>query len=304
MVMSTITYPDLFTCSSSYSHIFLEKSVERRLQKLLDEHDTPFTRKKKRTIESSNSLKKEAIYEAYIYEMKVRWQFKRLLMFWRLHKLNSKAESVIDLITLQEITKPVYIYDKGRRYAFEAKTLSQSISSSLLYQSGSFPHPLEPKNIYTNKIFTYSQLVSVYNQLQTYGFMPWTFNLYRESDFRIQRFLSLNYRILTLKAIKYQLDKTDTEDSIEMVINFIETVSDTIGFELTDRKRDVITAALEVIPEHPIIAGLRCLTYADLESDILTNSSSPFITVAASRLLEQWLVLSFDTKVSLKLENT
>lgn len=303
-MVETVTYPDLFTCSSSYSHIFLEKSIEKRLQKLLDEYDKPFTRKKKRTIEPNNSLKKESIYEAYIYEMKVRWQFKRLLMLWRLHKLNSKAEPVIDLVTLQEVVKPVYIYEKGRRYAFEAKTLSQSISSSLLYQSGSFPHPLEPKNIYTNKLFTYSQLVSIYNQLQAYGFMSWAFGLYRESDFRIQRFVSLNFRILTLKAIKYQLDKTDSEDSIEMVINFIETISDIIGFELTDRKRDVFTAALEVIPEHPIVAGLRCLTYADLENDILTNSTSPFIAVAASRLLDQWLTLSFETKVMMKLENT
>ncbi len=294
--------PLLFTCPSSYAHIFLEKSLEKRLQKLYDEYQLPI-RKKRMRLEAETKVVKQDLYELYIYEMRIRWQFKRLLMLYRTYILNKKAEPVIDLVTLQAVEKPIYIYDKNRRYAFEAKTLSQSITSSLLHQSASFAQPLDPKNVYTNKYFTYAQLVSIYYQLQSYGYMSSAISLFKEADFRIARFLSVNYRFLTIKAIKYQLDKTDSEDSIEMIINFIETVADTTGFNLTDRKRNILTAALEVIPNHPITAGLRCLTYADLESDIMGNGTSPFITLSASRLLDQIFTLSFHPKVIEKLSS-
>ena len=295
------TYPLLYTSPSCYAPIFLERSIEKRLQKLYDEYNEQIIKKKKPRLISESKPVKDQIYELYIYEMRIRWQLKRLLMLWRIYKLNKKAEPVIDLVTMQHIEKPVYIYDRSRRYTFEAKTLSQTISSYLLHQSGSFSKPLDPKNIYTNTYFTYSQLVSIYYQLQSHGFMSWVIGLFKDADFRIGRFISMNYRLLTLKAVKYQLDKTDTEDSIEMVINFVESISDTIGFNLTDRKRNVLTAALEVIPNHPITAGLRCLTYADLEADIMGYGSSPFITLSASRLLDQILVLSFNPKVIEKL---
>lgn len=290
-------YPVLFTCPSNYAPIFLESSIEKRLQKLYDEYNEPTIKKKKRELSNESMPIKDQIYELYIYEMRVRWQLKRLLMLWRVYKLNKKAEPIIDLVTLQHIEKPVYIYDRSRRYTFEAKTLSQTISSSLLHQSGSFAHPLDPKNIYTNKQFTYSQLVSIYYQLQSYGYMSWVIGLLKDADFRINRFMTINYRLLTLKAIKYQLDKTDTEDSIEMIINFVESVSDTIGFNLTDRKRNILTAALEVIPNHPVTAGLRCLTYADIEADIMGVGLSPFITLSASRLLDQIITLSYNPQV-------
>jgi len=300
------TYPLLFTCPSQYANIFLEKSLEKRLQKLFDEYsgiNEKISRKKRRGL-IADTTEKINVYEAYMVEMKVRWQLKRLLVLWKIYTINKKAEPVIDLVTLQEVEKPVYIYDNGRRYAFEAKTLAQTISSSLLHQSSSFAHPLDPKNIYTNKYFKYSQLVSIYYQLQSYGYMSWALSLFKEADFRIGRFLHMNYRLLTLKAIKYLLDKTDTEDSIEMIINFVETVAETTGFNLTDRKRNVLTAALEVIPNHPVTAGLRSLTYADLESDIMGNSSSPFITLSASRYLDQIVPLGFHPKVMAKLQTT
>lgn len=306
-------YPLLFTCNSNYANIFLEKSITKRLQKLFDEYNEindflsseQISRKKRRNIVAETIEKKYInIYEAYIVEMRVRWQLKRLVVLWRKYIINKKTEPVIDLVTLQEVEKPVYIYDKGRRYAFEAKTLSQTISSSLLHQSSSFAQPLDPKNIYTNKHFSYIQLVSIYYQLQSYGYMSWSLCLFKEADFRITRFLHLNYRLLTLKAIKYQLDKTDTEDSIEMIINFVETVADSTGLNLTDRKRNVLTAALEVLPNHPVTASLRSLTYADLEADIMGNSSSPFITFSASRYLDQLTSLSFHPEVMAKLQTT
>jgi hypothetical protein len=233
------------------------------------------------------------ICKKYICEMRIRWRMKSLLNFWLQKKIDKRSEPAIDLITLQPVKQPIYVYNitNRRRFVFEARTLCQSINSNLKRQNASFSQPIEPKNTFTNKPFTYIQMISIYYQLMLSGYMCWSLGLYMESCCRIDRYKLVASIPLTIHAIQDEINNVDSEESKEMQINFIESISIVNEFDLTNRKRKVFEVAIERIPNHPIIASLRALAYMELEADVLNQDVSLFLSLASCSYLEKWYEL-------------
>jgi hypothetical protein len=258
---------------------FFNTSVKERLSNIIDYMKNP-----------SSDID---ICTKYICEMRIRFCFKKLLFQWLKKKVDKKSEEAIDLITLQPVKQAIYVYNMTdrRRYIFEARTLCQSINSNLKRQNASFSQPIEPKNIFTNKPFTYVQMISIYYQLMLSGYMCWSLGLYMESCCRIDRYKLVASIPLTLHAIRDEINCIDSDESREMQINFIESISIVNGFDLTNRKRKVFVVAIKNIPDHPIIASLRALAYMDLEATVLDQDISLFLSLASSTYLEKWIEL-------------
>ena len=257
---------------------FFNTSVRERLSNIIDYMKKPG---------------KIDICTKYICEMRMRFCFKKILFHWLKKKIDKKSEDAIDLITLLPVKQPIYVYDipGRRRYAFEARTLCQSINSNLKRQNASFSQPIEPKNTYINKPFTYVQMISIYYQLLLSGYMCWSLGLYMESCCRIDRYKHVASVPLTLHAIHDEIKNVESEESKEMQINFIESISIVNGFDLTNRKRKVFEVAIERIPDHPIIASLRALAYMQLEADVLNQDVELFLSLASCNYLEKWAIL-------------
>jgi hypothetical protein len=278
--------PHLFTPS------FMNPSVRFRLDTIMDYKDTPFSNKITDEPSYFDNFS-ECIYSLYLNEMRVRWAMRQLANLFILRQIDKKTKPEIDLITMQPVAVPIHIYDipTRRKYSFEARELSRLIRTNLLHQRTSFPEPLQPKNTYTNRLFSYQQLVSIYYQLEKSGHMTWPLALYREYDFRIERFKSIAYRPLTIHSIKEEIDDLGSEESTEAQINFLETIAFTANFPLSTRKRETFEAALQVIPNHPIMASFRSLTFMSLEAAVIGKNIDTFLAFSATRLLEKWDII-------------
>lgn len=255
---------------------FFNTSVKERLSNIIDYMKKP-----------SSDID---ICTKYICEMRMRFCFKKLLFQWLKKKIDKKSEEAIDLITLLPVKQAIYVYDMPgrRRYVFEARTLCQFINSNLKRQNASFSQPIEPKNTFINKPFTYIQMISIYYQLLLSGYMCWSLGLYMESCCRLERYKLVASVPLTLHAIHDEINNVDSEESREMQINFIESISIINGYDLTNRKRKVFEVAIKHIPNHPIIASLRALAYMDLEATVLDQDISLFLSLASCTYLEKW----------------
>ena len=271
-----------------FSEAFTNPSVRTRLETILQCKDDAFSSK----MLGRSYLDKfsDSICSSYIREMRIRWALRRFVAAWIVRKIDKKTEPALDIITLQAIQQPIHVYciSTRRRYDFEAKELSRLIRSNLLYQSGSFPQPQYPKNSFTNKTFTYVQMISICQQLEQCGYMSWPLALFKEYDFRIERFTCLAHRPLIINAIEEELFDVENEEGQEMLMNFIETVSYSADFPISDRKREILEAAMHVIPHHPIMASLRSLAFMELESGIIGKNIWPFLTISASALFDKW----------------
>jgi len=166
---------------------------------------------------------RDSIYENYYKEYKLRFLFRILLQKWRIHKLDAEYTEIPDPITLQEPDKPITIYDwkANKKFVFDAKSLSNSINSDLLYYENGFAIPHSPKNLITNLPFTYPELVSIYYQLKNTGESKWAFSSLKELNFNKPRWELYNKQQLFYNAIRNEIIKLDSYDGRELFIDFI-----------------------------------------------------------------------------------
>lgn len=234
--------------------------------------------------------------------MRIRWQMRRLLAIWLRRYIDRRTDPTNDLVTLQPIIQPVHVYDFPRRrcFSFEAKTCAQAIQAALSHGRDGFSQPLEPKNLYTNRPFTYVQLVAIGNQLKVYGLEPWLLAAYREHDFRLTYYARMIHTTLTTRAIKSEL-RTDSEYSHDMIIGFIEGMLYDCEIPNSAYITKVLKAALEVVPDHPLIGTFRLLTYVDYEADILGQDSNLFLLYTTKCLFDKIGVLEKIPAIAAKL---
>lgn len=153
----------------------------------------------------------------------LRWKLKRFLTLWRV--CHCKKINDTDFITLCPIEKPITIVSFSTRsiYTFESSSILQDIHKKLLHHSGLFPHPIFPRNPYTNENFTLSQLLNIHKQCSRFGNVSWSLEAFYRSKMSIPTFLQVQRKGLRIHALKSILfDYSDIEGTI-LLLNFIES---------------------------------------------------------------------------------
>ena len=208
------------------------------------------------------------IYQEYIVESRLRYQFKRLLNAWLQKKMNRKTSDPIDPITMNPIQHPIYVYDgkQRRRYVFEADSLNKSIKRNLYAHEYTIPGPKKPVNIITNRPFTYAQLVSIYDQLLSTRTRIEDFSTFRKVQFRLETWKLYMYNRLYMAAIKDELYNYQSGDGKDMLEDFIKDMITIIKVPLTERFELMITNAVSWYPEDPLLQQFRTLCLSSYEA--------------------------------------
>jgi hypothetical protein len=209
-----------------------------------------------------------AVRQEYIIETRLRFQFKRLLSAWLQRKMNRKTSDLIDIVTMNPIQHPIYVYDlkQRRRYVFEADSLNKSIKRNLYAQEYTIPGPKKPVNIITNKPFTYAQLVSIYDQLLSTRTRIEDFSAFRKFQFRLETWKLYMYNHLYMAAIKEELYNYQSMDGKDMLEDFIKDMIAIIKVDLTERFELMITNAVSWYPANSLIQQFRSLCLSSYEA--------------------------------------
>ena len=232
---------------------------------------------------------KEAVYGAYIKEWRLRYLFKKVLIFWRKYRMNKTYEKEIDPITLSEPEKEVYIYDwtNKRKFVFDAKSLAILIESKLMYHEYGFPVPQYPKNPKNNVEFSYKQLVSLYNQLKVHGELRWGFTTLREYNFNKNRWHMYHKSALTMNSIRFSISLLDTYEARDLFSDFIFSKMDELGL---NHSVDICTAyqiAMIRIPTHWYLEKLKSLAISYYEAEHLGHNRKRIINAACVRIFKK-----------------
>lgn len=288
--------PHMLVCSPTYTHIFQKKTLEGRLSTILSYKALKYKYAEKEHVVDMRKFYEDAC-AAYMAEQRVRWAFRQLLTIWLKKRIDAAAEPTIDLVTLDTIHHPVYVYDMAarRRYTFEGKTFAQAIQANLFHQRDGFPQPIAPKNIFTNEAFTYAQQVSVYFQLREQGRGSWPLAYYKECDFRTEQFRTKANIPITLRALHDEIRCVDSHRGKDIIMAFIEYMVDHFEIPRRGSVLRLFEVALEEVPHHPIIEKFRMLAYADMEAQTMDSDATVILAMAAEGLLaKRWLLKKVD----------
>lgn len=233
------------------------------------------------------------IYEYYLIDRKLKWQFRRLLLAWRIHKIDKSTPSSIDPITLFPPEDPFEVYDMPakRKYIFDSKNLYRSITQYLLTQSYSFPKPIEPKNLFTNTPFTYSQLVSIYMNLKKLGHCSWALSSFKSHNFNLERWKLFNNSAITMHAIKENLSRLDTQDGRYQLYNYIKDRAFDADLPYEDEDLTYFRIGLTRYPNHPLLQSMKANAVAYYEMDHFNLQAEELLLIAFMNLYDKQSVL-------------
>jgi hypothetical protein len=212
---------------------------------------------------------KELVYEAYIKEYRLRYYFKRVLILWRIYKMNRSCERELDPITLCEPEKEIYLYDwdNKKKFIFDAKSLATLIESKLMYQECGFPVPMYPRNPKNNVEFSYKQMISLYYQLKNHGELRWGFTTLREYNFNKHRWHMYHKSALTINSIKVSITLLDTIDGRELFSDFIFAKMEELGFRYTNTIVNIYNIAMIRLPNHWYLEKIKSLAISHYEGE-------------------------------------
>ncbi len=228
------------------------------------------------------------VYTAYYREIKLQRIFKKLLNIWRIYRIDKAYVKDIDPITLSEPEKCIIVYDmkNKRKYILDGKSLSNSINASLLYYQNAFASPLNPKNPKTNVEFTYSQLISIYYQLQEKGELKWTISTLKESNFNVYRWNIYNKSILAINAIKNEINKLDTYDGKELLLDFIITKLEEYDMHPTELVTKAYEVGINKVPNHTYLQKLKPIAIIHYEAIQYNLNMSGTIKAACLKIFK------------------
>lgn len=232
---------------------------------------------------------KEAVYGAYIKEWRFRHIFKKVLIFWRIYRMNKTCEKEIDPITLSEPEKEVYMYDwlNKRKFIFDAKSLATLIESKLMYHEYGFPVPQYPKNPKNNVEFSYKQLVSLYNQLKVHGESRWAFMTLREYNFNKNRWHMYHKSALTMNSIRFNISLLDTYEARDLFSDFIFAKMDELGLNHGTNVCTAYQIAMIQIPTHWYLEKLKSLAVSHYEAEHFGHNRKRIINAACARIFKK-----------------
>ena len=232
---------------------------------------------------------KDAVYTAYIKEWRLRFLFRRVLLLWRVYKMNKVCEKEIDPITLSEPEKEIYMYDwsNRRKFVFDAKSLATLIESKLMYNEYGFPVPQCPRNPKNNVEFSYKQLVSLYYQLKTQGELRWGFTTLREYNFNKNRWQLYHKSALTMNSIKSNLLLLDSYEARELFTDFIFAKMDELGLAHSNYIYDVYQLAMVKVPMHWYLERLKSLAVSHYEATHFGHNRDRNINAACIKIFKK-----------------
>lgn len=163
----------------------------------------------------------EQVKEAFERNQTLRFQFKRLLNAWRFRHV--EFVNTVDVVTQEEIQKPVRIYDWALRkgYAFEAATILRDSTLRLLNHNCLMMESLPPRNILTNMKFTEGQCIAVSKQMQAHGITNAHWECFAKSKFSIQKLL-YTYEVPMRLELLQGLFKQYSWDAADLLLDFID----------------------------------------------------------------------------------
>jgi hypothetical protein len=209
---------------------------------------------------------REQLYTAYLLEMRMRRAFRTLLHRWRIRRV--QREDPIDPITLSPPTEPVTVYDLPRRiYHYEARSLSTWCEANLAHHEGGFATPQSPRNPWTNEPFTWSQLLSITEQLRAWGRLGRHMTTFRHHRFDLPGWRLYHHSALTLAAIRTSLTRLDTPEAREMLEDFIHAKREELHLYTTPAIERAYRAALLRAPTHWFIETLKGVAFQHYEAD-------------------------------------
>lgn len=154
---------------------------------------------------------------------KVRFSMKRMVLLWKLRR--TRQMNTEDISTMEVPKKQVVLYsaDLRNKYVFEANTLLKDSVSRLTLNEEFFPHPLYPRNPFTNEKLTYGQLLSIHKQLRLHGITHWIWEAFFQSRFSLESLLDSFSSSLKIHSIKSFFSDNNDYLSQTYVADFIES---------------------------------------------------------------------------------
>lgn len=227
------------------------------------------------------------VFSAYMREMKLRAAFRRVWAMWKVYKLNKIVQEDIDPITLYEPVNRVVLYDKYKKYVFDANSLATWIESKLLYQEYGFALPMYPCNPWTNLEFTYVQMISIYYQLKAYGELRWGLITLKQHNFNKKMWGLYHKSALTMKAIKTNLWALDNMESRELLEDFIFAMYDELRITVTQPIIHGFRTATRRVPQHWYLEKWKALAFEHLEAEHFGQNRRQAILHAAMLLFRK-----------------
>jgi hypothetical protein len=231
---------------------------------------------------------KELVYEAYIKEWRLRFAFKKMLILWRVYKMNKTCEKEVDPITLSEPEKEIYVYDwdNKKKFVFDAKSMATNIETKLMYHEYGFPSPMYPRNPKNNVEFSYKQMVSLYYQLKAHGELRWGFTTLREYNFNKHRWHMYHKSALTVNSIKSSISLLDSSDGRELLLDFIFAKMDELGFRHNTTTYNIYNIAMIRIPTHWYIEKLKSLAISHYEAEHFGHNRTRAINATCIKIFK------------------
>jgi len=240
--------------------------------------------------------KKELLYNirdkmlaGYIKECRLKTAFRKVLVMWRIYKLNQKPMTDVDPITLSAPEKEVVVYDwhVQKKFAFDAKSLATFIESKLLYNEGGFALPMCPCNPWTNLEFSYVQLVSIHNQLQEHGELRWGLATMRKYNFNKNVWHKYHNSALTMSAIKNSLIRLDSYDARELLLDFIFAKMDEILRHSNHYIDQAYRHAVAKVPTHWYMEEWKAIAMLHYESTHFGHNKIQQINLACKKVFKK-----------------
>lgn len=221
-------------------------------------------------LERLTTLKSEC-KKILVKNQQLRWKFKHFVTLWRIKRMKKVNDT--DFVTMIPIENPVSIaiFSTNSIYTFEAGSILREIHKKLLHHDGQIPHPLYPRNPYTNQQFTILQMIQLHKQCKERGQSIWSFELFAKYRYNLDLFLQYERKVLRINAIKSLLANLSDWHGHDLLLNFIETQHE--EHELPFQKL-VYAWSIHHIPDEERIRKWKLLCSEYYINDILAEDQS------------------------------
>ena len=171
----------------------------------------------------------------------------KLVCLRRVHICMKKQINEEDIVSMEVPKKPIYVINYPERcsYVYEAETMRRSINNKLLMSDWMFDTPQYPVNPLSNEPFTTGQLLSIYNQMKTYGSFSWVFDRFKACSFNLNLFKLRFKQQLKLEAIESHF-KNEPVNSKETIIDLFET--NAINYGVSDANIEKFKTFYDLYP--------------------------------------------------------
>lgn len=208
----------------SFLFDFSDSSLETLIRAIQDYPVTKFGE-----IKSRIQLILPRTEAAAIFQKNQRLRFCLKSFFNRIRLKKFRYANDVDPVTFDSLKNIIKVADwtQKRIYHFEAASLLGDMRTRLQHHDYLFPEPLFPRNLITNLPFTLFQTMSIYQQMLRFGYMHWTLESLRHSEYNLKKFALLNHKQLYLKAL---YNSVYSDNDKELLLDFIELQHTHHGF--------------------------------------------------------------------------